>query len=212
VATLKALGDQLLEVHGQHDTTGLLDPKTHLGLLDDFAHIADSLDNVHNAYRTMRQAQSDYQEALRQAEADRADQELLQARLEALDRLNPDENEDDILSQKRALLGASERALEDISEARGFVGGEALTQRLMKAFRALDHARTRAKSAGASDDDAIFMRLSEAAEALDRTLANAEDAIALMDQAAYALDIEPGALDKVEERLFELRGRRVNWG
>lgn len=212
VATLKALGDKLLEVHGQHDTTGLLDPRTHLGLLDDFAHIPEELSGMHNAYRAARSALIAYQDALKQVEADRSDQELLQARLEALDRLNPDENEDEVLSQKRALLGASERALEDIGEARGFVGGEQLTQRLMKAFRALDHARSRAKAAGATEDDTIFMRLSEAAEALDRTIANAEDAIALMDQAAYALDIEPGALDKVEERLFELRAEARKLG
>ena len=47
----------------------------------------------------------------------------------------------------RALLGAGERALEEITEARDAVGGDALSQRLTTAFRALDHARTRAMQA-----------------------------------------------------------------
>jgi DNA repair protein RecN (Recombination protein N) len=116
------------------------------------------------------------------------------------------------LASERALLGASERALEDITEARDAVGGDALSQRLTKAFRALDHARTRAMQAGATNDDDVLKRLTAAADALDRTLIAADEALALMDQAANSLDIEPGQLDRVEERLFALRAmaRKLN--
>ena len=40
VAVLRSLGEQLIEVHGQHETVGLLDPRTHQDLLDDWAGLA----------------------------------------------------------------------------------------------------------------------------------------------------------------------------
>jgi DNA repair protein RecN (Recombination protein N) len=59
--------------------------------------------------------------------------------------------------------------------------------------------------AGAASDDPVLARLTAAADALDRTLIAADEALALMDQAADSLDVEPGQLDRVEERLFALR-------
>ncbi len=205
VAILKALGDSLLEVHGQHETVGLLDARSHLGMLDNYGATHRELKTVSDAYKTLKALKDAYRELLKRAQGDKAELETLTLRLQELDRLNPQPDEEAQLASERALLGAGERALEDISEARTSVGGEQLSQRLMKAFRALDHARTRAMQAGATSEDEVLKRLTAAADALDRTLIAADEALALMDQAADSLDVEPGQLDRVEERLFALR-------
>jgi len=206
VAVLKALGDMLLEVHGQHETVGLLDARSHLGMLDDYGGCGPERTRVGEAYRALKALRDEQRDLLKRASSDKAELEMMTHRLQELDRLNPEPNEEEALAQERALLGASERALEDITEARDAVGGDALSQRLAKAFRALDHARTRAMQAGATGDHEVLKRLTAAADALDRTLIAADEALALMDQAADSLDLEPGRLDKVEERLFALRG------
>ena len=166
---LKGLSGFLLEVHGQHETVGLLDARQHARLLDDYAGAGPEARAVAQNWQVLK--------ALRQ--------ELIQARLAA---------------QTRA---------ERIAEA---VGGDQLSQRLSKAFRALDHARARASHAGAEEGHEVLNRLSAAADALDRTLIAAEESLALMDAAAHALDVEPGRLDRVEERLFALRAmaRKLN--
>lgn len=205
VAVLKALGDALLEVHGQHETVGLLDARSHLGMLDIYGGTAPDLKRAGDAWRELKALKDEHRDLLRRAQGDRAELETLTQRLAELDRLNPQADEEAQLASERALLGASERALEDIGEARDAVGGDALSQRLTKAFRALDHARTRAMQAGAKGDDEVLKRLTAAADALDRTLIAADEALALMDQAADSLDVEPGQLDRVEERLFALR-------
>ena len=205
VAVLKALGDALLEVHGQHETVGLLDARSHLGMLDIYGGAQVELQRAGDAWRTLKALKDEHRDLVRRAQSDRAELETLSQRLQELDRLNPQAEEEAELASERALLGASERALEDITEARDAVGGDALSQRLTKAFRALDHARTRAMQAGAKSDDDVLKRLTAAADALDRTLIAADEALALMDQAADSLDIEPGQLDRCEERLFALR-------
>lgn len=205
VAVLKALGDSLLEVHGQHETVGLLDARSHLGMLDTYGATAPELMRVAESFRALKALRDEHRDLLKRAQGDKAELETLTLRLQELERLNPQPEEEATLASQRALLGASERALEDITEARDAVGGDQLSQRLAKAFRALDHARTRALQAGATGEDEVLKRLIWAADALDRTLIAADEALALMDQAADSLDLEPGQLDKVEERLFALR-------
>jgi DNA repair protein RecN (Recombination protein N) len=212
VSVLKALGDGLLEVHGQHETVGLLDPRTHGAMLDAYGGCERALATTAAAFRTLKALRDQYRDLKRQSDNATAEIEELTLRLQELDRLNPLPDEEAQLASDRALLGASERALEDINEARTTVGGDQLSQRLSKAFRALDHARTRAQQAGAGEGHAVLKALSDAAEALDRTLIAADEALALMDAAADALDVEPGKLDRVEERLFALRAmaRKLN--
>ena len=205
VSVLKALGEALLEVHGQHETVGLLDSRAHLGLLDTYGGTQPELQRVGDAWRALKALKDEHRDLLKRAQSDKAELEILTQRLAELDRLNPQADEEAQLASERALLGAGERALEDITEARDAVGGDALSQRLTKAFRALDHARTRAMQAGAKSDDEVLTRLTLAADALDRTLIAADEALALMDQAADSLDVEPGQLDRCEERLFALR-------
>lgn len=212
VSVLKALGDGLLEVHGQHETVGLLDPRTHGAMLDAYGGCEGALVATAAAFRTLKALRDQYRDLKRQSDNATAEIEELTLRLQELDRLNPLPDEEAQLASDRAILGASERALEDINEARTTVGGDQLSQRLSKAFRALDHARTRAQQAGAGEGHAVLKALSDAAEALDRTLIAADEALALMDAAADALDVEPGKLDRVEERLFALRAmaRKLN--
>jgi len=205
VAVLKALGDSLLEVHGQHETVGLLDARSHLGMLDNYGANGPELAQVSESWKALKAIRDEHRDLMKRASADKAELETLTLRLQELDRLNPQPDEEAALASERALLGAGERALEDISEARTAVGGDQLSQRLVKAFRALDHARTRAMQAGATSEDPVLARLTAAADALDRTLIAADEALALMDQAADSLDVEPGQLDRVEERLFALR-------
>ncbi len=205
VAVLKALGDQLLEVHGQHETVGLLDASAHIGMLDAYGATGPERAAVADAWKALKSLRDEHRDLMKRASADKAELETLTLRLNELERLDPQPDEEAKLASERALLGAGERALEDISEARTAVGGDQLSQRLMKAFRALDHARTRAMQAGATSEEPVLSRLTAAADALDRTLMAADEALALMDQAADSLDVEPGQLDRVEERLFALR-------
>jgi DNA repair protein RecN (Recombination protein N) len=204
IGVLKELGELLLEVHGQHETVGLLDARTHRPLLDAFGDLGRRVTAVASLWRDWRGAR-ERAEALREDVARAvAETEDLSLRLAELDRLDPREGEEVTLTEARAVLGAAEKALTDIAGAKEAFDG--LASRVAGAVRALERARARALSAGAQADGAAASRLADAAAALDRVLIEAQEAEAAMDSAADAFVFEPDRLEKTEERLFELRG------
>jgi DNA repair protein RecN (Recombination protein N) len=211
VGVLRDLGGLLLEVHGQHETVGLLDARTHRPLLDAYGALNAEGRACIEAWSRWRAAR-DRAEALRELAARAAsDIEELTLRLAELDRLDPRPGEDSALAEQRALLGAAEKTLADISAARDSLG-DSLSSRLSQALRGLERARDRTAQAGVSDQGDAARRLAAAIAAVDRTLVEAQEAAAAIETAASAFAFEPDQLEKTEERLFALRAmaRKLN--
>ena len=212
VTALREIGQALVEVHGQHETVGLLDWKTHRALLDNYGGLSPQLEGVARAAEGLKTADRKVAD-LKAAAADAAAHtEELTLNLADLDALDPRADEETELAGERALLGAAEKAMADLTDARASLGGDKLSRNLSAALRAVEHARTRAAQSGAEGDHPLLVKLGAAAEAIDRTLVEAEEALACVDAAANAFDFEPGRLDKAEERLFALRAaaRKLN--
>jgi DNA repair protein RecN (Recombination protein N) len=205
VGVLRELGELLLEVHGQHETAGLLDARTHRPLLDAFGGLSRLAAACSGAWGAWREAEGRAETLREDARRASEDREELTLRLSELDRLDPRQDEEAALAEDRALLGAAEKALADISAARDALGGDDLTRRLGQAARALERARERTSQAGASETSEAPRRIAEAASSIDRALTEAAEALAAIDAAAQAFDFEPGRLEKAEERLFALR-------
>jgi DNA repair protein RecN (Recombination protein N) len=212
VAALREIGSRLVEVHGQHETVGLLDWKTHRALLDAYGGLSPQLGGVATTHESLKAAETRLQALKAQAADAAARAEEISQNLAELDDLDPREEEETELAGERAVLGAAEKAMADLADARTQLGGDKLSQRLAAALRAVEHARQRATQAGVGEDHPVQVRLLSAAEAIDRTLVEATEAIAEVDAAASAFDFEPGRLDKAEERLFALRAaaRKLN--
>lgn len=203
VAVLKELGSALIEVHGQHETVGLLDAKTHRPLLDAYGSLGALVRGVGETWSAWRAARAKADD-LRKIVATAAEEaEELGLRLSELDRLAPQPGEETELAEERAILGASEKALADITSAKSAFDG--LSNRLAASVRALEHARARALQAGASEDAPAVARLASASAAVDRVFGEVQEAEAAIDAAADAFDFRPDRLEKAEERLFELR-------
>jgi len=216
VALLRDLGALLAEVHGQHETVGLLDARTHLGLLDRVGGCEALAKTCGEAWSLWRAAA-----ARAAASANARDQAMaacaaLSEQLAELDRLAPAPGEATTLAHTRAIMGAAEKTLAEIAAARDHLegdqpDGESVTGRLGGAYRALERARQRVAGAGADVESAAPRLIDAAAEALDRALAETTEAIAAVDAAAEAFAFEPEALERAEERLFALRamGRKL---
>ncbi|MDZ4112415.1 MAG: DNA repair protein RecN [Brevundimonas sp.] len=212
VAALREIGQALVEVHGQHETVGLLDWKTHRALLDNYGGLQPQLEGVAAAAEKLKTAERVVSDLKADAADAAAHAEELTQNLADLDELDPRADEETELAGERALLGAAEKAVADLADARAQLGGDKLSQKLSAALRAVEHARQRAGQAGTDPEHPLLQKLSAAAEAIDRTMVEAEEAIACVDAAASAFEFEPGRLDKAEERLFALRAaaRKLN--
>jgi DNA repair protein RecN (Recombination protein N) len=212
VGVLRELGEMLIEVHGQHETVGLLDARTHRPLLDAFGGLDGRAQETARAWAGWREAQQRAQALREEAGRAAAEIEELTLRLGELDRLDAREGEEAELAEIRALLGAAEKALGDISAARDALGGDSLTSRMGQAHRALERARERTLHAGVSAEASSPALIAAAAEALDRAMVETSEAIAAVDAAAAVFEVEPDRLEKAEERLFALRAmaRKLN--
>jgi DNA repair protein RecN (Recombination protein N) len=205
VGVLREIAGQLVEVHGQHETSGLLDPRTHRGLLDAFGGCegrAAACLATWNIWRAAREHALSLQADQARTAAETAD---LGVWLTQLDALAPREGEEATLSEQRALLGAAEKTLADISTARDHLADGGVVGRLAQAVRALERARERTGRAGLDEQHPDVRRIAVAAQAVNSALIEATEAVAALDLAAAGFELEPDRLERAEERLFALR-------
>src|SRR5947209_14975534 len=208
VGLLRELGDNLVEIQGQGEQRGLLDPATHRELLDAFAEHEVSPAALAAAWRDWRAAQDAAAEAARRLAETRAEVDLLRHEKAELDALAPEGDEEDRLAARRTLLQNAERLGEVIEEAAREIGGETdgeggAQRALARALRRLERTRDRAQGL-----------LDNAMAAAERAANETAEALALLNVAGHALDLDPHALEQVEERLFALRAlaRKHNIG
>lgn len=195
VGLLRQIGDQLVEVHGQHDERGLLDASGHRAILDAFGGFDDKLQQLRklwNAASAAREALAAHEAMLARA---KAEQDYLTHVVAELDELAPQAGEETSLAEERTLMMHSEKIASDLVEAEEALSGDSgLDARLNVALRRL--ARVAEQAGG---------RLDAAIAALERTLNEAAEARDRIAEAVRALEFDPARLELVETRLFALR-------
>jgi len=195
IGMLRQLGDSLVEIQGQFEQRGLLDPANHRMILDAFAEHATGAAALAQAWNNWRAARLREEEAARLVAASREEEDLLRHHLAELDALIPQAGEEDRLAARRSLLQNAERLAETFTEAVGELGGDAGAQAaLARAIRRLERARERAQGL-----------LDEALAAAERAANETAEALAVLEAAARSLELDPRELESVEERLFALR-------
>jgi DNA repair protein RecN (Recombination protein N) len=192
VALLRELGGFLVELHGQHDDRGLVNPRGHRALLDRYAR-AD-VAGVEAAWRHWRSLRDALDAARARIAQAAADQDLLLAHLAELDALTPVAGEEEELATARATMQKGERLSDDLAELQHlWAGSDSALAALRGAARQLD------RIAGEHP------LLGEALAALDRAVIEASEAEDHLAGAVDALAHDPQELDRIETRLFDLR-------
>ncbi|TNE69087.1 MAG: DNA repair protein RecN [Rhodobacteraceae bacterium] len=192
---LRRLSDVLVELHGQHDDRGLLNPRGHRLLLDAFGGMGPLLETSRSAWKALSTARKALAEAeIRQA-ALKSEEEFLRHAVGELDGLNPEPGEEAKLDAERRLMQSAEKIAGDVAKAHqalSYDGGEGM---LTDALKWLEGASDRADG-----------RLDAAIDALGRALNELAEAQAGVEDCIEALQFNPHELERVEERLFAIRG------
>lgn len=209
VKLLSQVGMQLIEVHGQNDGRGLLDPTTHMALLDAFADHKALLKQVSASHENWRHAAKHLmalEAKQNQASDDRA---FLEHAISELNRLDPKPDEDAALAQQRQFLQAAEGAVTELSQAQTALSEAGPVEgQLGTILSSLDRLSEKLGSA----DNTASKAVKDASSAIDRALLEFQEARHAVDMAAGAFHIEPGELDRIERRLFDLRGAARKFG
>ena len=191
---LRAVSEHLVELHGQHDDRGLLDPKGHRDLLDTFGGHDDMLTTVSAAYRALRAAEKDLRTAESAQEELRAEEEFLRHAVDEFQELAPEVGEEAELDSCRRLMQVAEKIRADIAHAAQALGREGAEGMMSDAMRWLDGAA-----------DAAEGRLEEPLAALSRAMVELDDAAQGVEACLDALEFNPHDLELAEERLFAIR-------
>ena len=189
---LRDLSDHLVELHGQHDDRGLLNPRGHRALLDIYAGL--DLGPLRAAWVARRLARAALAEAEATLSRAAAEEDFLRHAVAELDKLDPEPGEDAALDARRRMMQGAARIRDDVAKALAALSEDGAEGRMRDALRWLEGASDKAEG-----------RLEGALTALNRALIEVGEAQAGVEGALRALDFDPGELERTEERLFAIR-------
>lgn len=190
---LRELSGTLVELHGQHDDRGLLNPKGHRAILDVFADAGSFLAATRLAWSDMTRARKVVARTRAALDAVRVEEEFLRHAVAELDQLDPAPGEDADLDARRRQMQGAERIRSDVARAHGFLtdgaeGAMGEAQRWLESVSGSDAADLDAPLAALSR---AMVELGEAQDGVGRVL--------------EGLEFSPLELEHCEERLFAIR-------
>ncbi len=199
---LKDLSNRLVELHGQHEHQQLLDSSHHLNVLDDWAGLHELRADVESAFRVVHDLRAQL-DRLRMDDRERtARLELVEFQLGELTKANTRSGEDEVLAERRQVLRNAAtiqrlcaESYAELYDAEGAV------------LSGLGHVWKRLAELAAIDSRfAVYLGQRDAIKA------QLEDLATLLRDYGDMVDMSPGALEHVEERLALLERIKRKYG
>ena len=191
---LKEIGSYLVEIHGQFDNQGLLNPATHLSVLDSYGAYPEKITALKTAFAVYKKAKDNRVNAEAKIAQAKADEDNLRHWVDEFQKMQPQENEQEELEEKRRQMINAEKILENLDAAY-----KALNQGgVQSALRQAQAAISRVNVLLNGKFDNIY-------SLLDTALVNADEAGEEIEAASNEVSLNQNELDAVEERLFALK-------
>jgi len=196
VQILRMIGAAIVEIHGQHDDRALTDPAQHRMILDGFGGLEARAEAIAEASETLKRARQALQAQRIRVEAARKEADFLRHAVAELGKLAPKPGEEEALAASRQGMMQAEKVARDLIDAHEAVGGQGSPIPALSAvLRRLER------------------RAGQAPELIDPSLAALNTAIVALEEAGEVLSVgmraaeyDPREQERVEERLFALRG------
>lgn len=196
IKTLKSIGDELLEVHGQFANHALLNQSTHRKTLDEFA--CKNITGFNKLLSDVRMAYDEYNtisKKLHETEdfiaRNAAEQEYLEHNISELRALNVAPGEEDELAARRADMINAEKNAAILTDATNAMtaGGNSIDSQIFAVAHILERIKTD-PNPYSEQIDALY---------------NAAEMVANVAGAIAPDDLDTETVDSVEERLFAIR-------
>ena len=203
-AVLRDLCGGLININGQHDSVGLLNPAHHLGILDDYAQNRTVFQDYYTLYRKLVQVKREL-DALITDEAEKQRKiDLLQYQVQEIEDAGLTAGEEQTLENRRKVLSNASAIRDRLAQSYALLSGSddaaGAVDLLGEASNAVD--------AAAQLDPAL---LAAAGQLLDLYY-NAKDVAADLIGRLDAYDTNDAELDEVEQRLDLLYRLKRKYG
>lgn len=192
---LRRLSETLVELHGQHDDRGLLNPRGHRAILDDYANNDRAIAGVREAWLALGAARKAAAAAAAERDAIAAEEEFLRHAVAELDKLAPEVGEEATLDTRRRQMQGAEKIRRDVVNAYELMGQGGAETAMGDALRWLDGVADKAEGA-----------LEGPLAALNRAMVELDEAMSGVADAIDGMSFDPYELEACEERLFAIRG------
>ena len=192
---LEEIADHIIEVQGQFEDRGLLNSKTHLSLLDNFARHDNLIIQTKNIFQEMTELKKKIQEANLDYEKSNEDEKWIRDSLLTINQLDLKLGEEEELNKKRKILINFEKIIQSINESKEIIekdqGLEDLTNRIIKILDSI-------QSVGSKN-------LIEALDTIKRSSAEIEEFKSILNNENLEINKGPENLETIDDRLDELR-------
>lgn len=204
VSILRGLGQQLIQIHGQHDSAQLFDEANHLSMLDAYADHGDLMGRYQAAFHEM----DDIRRKIRSLQMDEAEKarriETLNFQINEISRAELKPGEDEELEEKRRIMRSGEKLMTALSQAAGALYGEDD----MEGANALVSSARQALASVAG----VSPQVEEAFRQVEELSYSVLDAAERVRDLRDGFDFSPGELEAVESRLDVIHRLRRKYG
>lgn len=188
---MKELGEQLIDVHSQHQNLLLNKEGFQLNVLDILSHNDEQLSAYQSLYREWKQAQQELADLIARAEQNKADEDYIRFQLEQLEEANLSAGEQEELEQETDMLSHAEEI-----KAGLFRVGQLLTSDEGGLLAGLKESLNTMLSL-----QKVYSPATELAERLESTYIELKDVSQEVSSQEEDVEFNPDRLEEVNDRL-----------
>ncbi|NIS63358.1 MAG: AAA family ATPase, partial [Proteobacteria bacterium] len=202
LALLNAVGEEFLNIYGQHEHQSLQRQESHIDILDEFGGLTKLRSLYQDRFRRLMQVKKELGELKAHEERVSRERELMTFQLGEIESANLQPGEDLALSEERRVLTNAEKLLEHSQGAEHLLySGESST--VEKMSEVLERVRELAR---------IDPSVSPLVQSLESAIYQMEDIALSLRNYGQKVDVNPERLDEVEARLDEIIRLKRKYG
>jgi DNA repair protein RecN (Recombination protein N) len=202
LSLLRELAPNVAVIHGQHEPQGLLDPDSHLVLVDHHGGLVDIAREVAALHQRVREIAAELSALRSDRQALERRRDMLQYQLDEIGKARLASGEEEVLRRERALLANAERVMAASEEAYAMLheDEQAVLPRLVQVWRRVEELA------------ALDPRFAPAMESRTSLRAQLEDLALVLRDFRDGLRADPRRLDEIETRLAAIDRLKRKYG
>lgn len=193
VSTLKEIGVQLINIHGQHESYELMSPELHISYIDKLAGLESEIEAYQEVYKKYKKLSAE----LKKATVDESERErkidLLKYQIDELEDADLRDGEYEELNEQKAVLQNSEKIIEAIMSSRALMNGDEESSGVLENLQEINSQL--------SDISEYMSEVEPINSRIESAIYELEDCLSELTDLTDLVDTDGGSLDSIEERL-----------
>lgn len=193
VSTLKEIGVQLINIHGQHESYELMSQELHISYIDKLAGLESEIEAYQEVYKKYKKLSAE----LKKATVDESERErkidLLKYQIDELEDADLRDGEYEELNEQKAVLQNSEKIIEAIMSSRALMNGDEESSGVLENLQDINSQL--------SDISEYMSEVEPINSRIESAIYELEDCLSELTGLTDLVDTDGGSLDSIEERL-----------